>query len=58
MTTIDSTDNPALVSRGVLLETQGALKSVDLRTLPKDARQPVKDAREAVKAALGAIPKV
>ena len=37
---------------GFLLEAQTALKGLDLRTLPKDARQPVKDARQAVKDAL------
>lgn len=42
-------------STGILQSIQGDLKGIDLRILPKDARQPIKDARESVKVALKTI---
>lgn len=39
----------------LLLDAQDCLAALDLRTLPKPARQPIKDARTGIKVALKEI---
>lgn len=55
MAQTDTVDEIEVSTLDLLLDAQDCLKAIDLRTLPREGKQPVKDAREAVKTAIKAV---